>query len=121
MTDPRRFNPDQRAKGPDDATTNKYSHENFYEFARARNRDLANRTRRDHAELRAMEGLAPLAAPPFYQSVHDADTTTRYVYDVVRAGQADGRREPGASNPPAHWEFVPEAALSAFSQAADLG
>src|SRR5258706_12962552 len=116
MTDPRRFNPDQRAKGPDDATTNKYSHENFYEFARARNRDLANRTRRDHAELKHMEGLAPLAAPPFYQSVHDADVAHQNTYDVVRAGQEAGRVEPGRSNPPAVWEFVPEAALSAFSQ-----
>jgi hypothetical protein len=114
-----RVNRGQLSPGVDDVT-NRY-HRNTYEFARAQPRDVVNRTRRDHEELRAMEGLAFAAAPGFYQGVDSADRATVNQYDLVQAGQQGGRVEPGRSNPPAVWEFVPEAALSAFSQAADFG
>jgi len=109
-------NPDQRAPGPDDLT-NRY-HRNTYEYAVAQNRDLANRTRRDHAELKHMEGLARQAVPSFYQSVHDADHTVANEYQYVEAGQQAGRVEPGRTNPTSSWQHIAGPVSESFADAA---
>lgn len=116
--DPRRANSDQRAPGLE-ATAGKYSSANFYEKAIAQPRHMQDRTRRSHEELRAEEGLAAAAAPPFYQSVHDADRTVANEYQYIEAGQANGRVEPGRSNPRPTWQHIPGQVTASFADASN--
>jgi hypothetical protein len=82
-TDPRRHNPGQLAPGPDDLS-NRY-HTPVYETIHAKNRNLSNRTRRVHAELRAEEGTwrDPAISGGFVGG-SSADQEDHHVYEVKR-------------------------------------
>jgi hypothetical protein len=97
--------------------TSRYAVEPFYENQLARPRHMQDRTRRSHEELRAEEGLWRQVAPEFYEQLDSADSTTSNEYQWAVAGQADGRREPGRSNPRPSWQHVPAEVLSSFASA----
>jgi hypothetical protein len=112
-----RANHGQLAPGLE-TTANRYS-ANYYERAFAQPRHMADRTRRSHEELRAEEGLWRQAAAPFFEQVDSADRTVANEFQYVQAGQANGRVEPGRSNPPAPWQHVPAEVRASFAGAAN--
>ena len=85
-------NHNQRAPGPEDRT-NRYDRPVF-EYQIAQPRDVRDRTRRAHEEMRAEEGLGwqPEYAGAFADSVNQADDGTAHeTFERIQAGQAAGR------------------------------